>query len=316
MRFAFSIVLILGLFSTDYAQTCCSGGVPMSNNIGLPVAAKGTWQFALNYDWNVLKTLRTEQKLLNDNRSERITKSILFELGYVIGNRLSTDVFFSYVKQERNINSSFGINSSITEGLGDAVILLKYKIFDRSGYNWVVGIGPKFPLGKSNLKDELGLRHNADMQPGSGAWDAIIWTTSRMQMNFRKSMGTTLNFSFRSTGENKDYLGSIAYEFGDEYQFVLGLSDRFALGSFLLDPSISIRYRKAFRDVNNRQKIEPTGGKWMFINPGISFTVLPNLAVNGSLEMPIYSFVNGTQLTPTYRFNVGAFYKLSKKEKL
>jgi len=39
-----------------YAQTCCSGGIPLSNNIGLTSLGKGTLQIGINYDYNNLNT--------------------------------------------------------------------------------------------------------------------------------------------------------------------------------------------------------------------------------------------------------------------
>ncbi|MBL4939411.1 MAG: hypothetical protein JKY16_03905, partial [Lutibacter sp.] len=50
---AFSLIML----NVVKAQTCCSGGVPLSNNIGLEILAKGTTQFGINYDYNNLNTL-------------------------------------------------------------------------------------------------------------------------------------------------------------------------------------------------------------------------------------------------------------------
>ena len=85
------------------SQTCCSGGVPISGNLGLPPGSGGTWQFSLGNDINVLKTLMDGREVLDDQSRERVTQSILFQSGYSITNRFSADLFFSYVKQERTI---------------------------------------------------------------------------------------------------------------------------------------------------------------------------------------------------------------------
>ncbi len=51
-------ILLLGI-PTSYSQTCCSGGVPLSGNIGFEGAGKGTLQMEVSYDLNYLATLKT-----------------------------------------------------------------------------------------------------------------------------------------------------------------------------------------------------------------------------------------------------------------
>ena len=56
----FNIVIFCSIFSLTQSQTCCSGGIPLSNSIGLETTEKGTLQLALNYDYNNLNTLNFE----------------------------------------------------------------------------------------------------------------------------------------------------------------------------------------------------------------------------------------------------------------
>ena len=46
------------LVSTANSQTCCSGGVPLSGNIGFEGANQGAFQMELSYDLNYLATLK------------------------------------------------------------------------------------------------------------------------------------------------------------------------------------------------------------------------------------------------------------------
>ena len=82
----FSCVMVWGVDG----QTCCSGGVPVSSNLGLPSEGKNTLQFSLNYDLNVLETLKSGTEVLEDDSRSRRTHSILFQAGYSI-----TERFFS-----------------------------------------------------------------------------------------------------------------------------------------------------------------------------------------------------------------------------
>ena len=96
------IFLFLLSFSVG-AQTCCSGGVPISSNLGLPPSEKQTFQVSLTYDLNVLRTLQSGWQVLEQvtQSSERVTHSAMLQLGYNFTERLSADAFFSYVYQER-----------------------------------------------------------------------------------------------------------------------------------------------------------------------------------------------------------------------
>lgn len=307
-------ILLFTLNHFSYSQTCCSGGVPLSANIGLPASEKGSWQFSLSYDYNQLKTLKSGSTELTDMLRERLTQSILFETGYTFSNRFSVDLFLSFVRQERHIFSPRGTNSTITNGIGDGVLLFKYNFLpDNPTTTVLAGIGPKIPFGATDKTNESGIALPADLQPGSGAWDAVFWATFSRSLGFRPSMSISVTSTYRATGVNPDYLGSIEYEFGNDLQIITGIADRFVIGSSIWDPSISFRYRKAQRDINSGVEIDATGGEWVFLIPGLKYSFSPELSINASLEIPLYSFVNNTQLTPTNRFTVGLYFKIYKK---
>ena len=294
------------------AQTCCSGGVPLSGNLGLPIADQNTWQFSLSYDLNVLQTLKTGTEKLDERNRKRITHSILFETGYTFSKRFSADIFLSYVRQERNIrNPGLPSQNVHTNGIGDAVLLLKYNILIEGPVVLTIGIGPKLPTGASDLTKN-GILLGADLQPGSGAWDGIFWSYLVHQLSSRKSTNLSLVSSLRITGTNQDFRQSQSYRFGNEFQLIAGISDRILLGKILVDPSLSIRYRKALQDETDRIEIPNTGGDWIFINPAIGISISKQLAFNFGFELPLYANITGTQLTPSYRINTGFFYIINR----
>ena len=53
----------------------------------------------------------------------------------------------------------------------------------------------------------------------------------------------------------------------------------------------------------------------IFINPGISYQITPDLSFQANAAIPVYRNVGGTQVAPTYRFNTGVFYRFSTKKK-
>ena len=317
MRFPFFAILFTLVSSIpSTAQTCCSGGVPVASNLGLPPAQAGAIQLSLSYDLNVLETLKTGTETLEDDSRSRKTHSGLLEVGYALSDRFSVDGLFSFVRQERVISQFNSRNVSTTNGIGDAVFLFKYKVFSSdNGYtNVQVGVGPKIPLGASDLVNEQGLTLNADLQPGSGAWDVISWAQVAHVLDSRPSSSIHLTAIHSFKGTNDDYLGSQAYQFGQEFQVAVGISDRLSLGNLIIDPSLNLRYRFQFADVIDGFDLPSTGGQWIFLNPSISYWFNQDLSFEIAATLPLLADIEGTQVTPTYRLRTGVFYRLFTKK--
>jgi len=313
-RFYCSLLILWLLSTPSWGQTCCSGGVPLSGNLGLPSSSTNTWQFAINYDLNVLRTLKFGTEKLDERNRQRITQAALIELGYTVSPKWSFDLFLSYVRQQRKIqNPGLPDQVQTTNGIGDAVVLIKYNLINKNGNVLTIGAGPKVPLGTSDRTNQ-GILLGADLQPGSGAWDGVVWTYFTHQLRSRKSMSYTLTATYRYTGTNEDFRAGQSYRFGSEFQGILGIGDRVTVGGLIVDPSLSFRYRRAFEDEVGGTELPNTGGEWVFINPVLGFSITQNLAFNIGLELPLFADITGTQLTPTYRFNTGLYFILNGKK--
>ena len=305
-RLAFAFLFLTPVF---IVAQCCSGGVPMSNNIGLPSASVGTFQLNVNYDWNNLETLKSGDQDLNDNTRQRETHALLLEFGYSFTNALSLDIFIPFIRQERTINTFGTENFQRTNGLGDVVLLPKYTFNEQ----WTVGIGVKLPTGKADSFNNQGIALPADLQAGSGALDGILFLAFQQYSAKRPSLGYFGNLIFRSTGENDQYFAGNTYEFGNELQVAAGVSDRFLIGKVLLDPSFRAFYRKRGRDFFENGEFPGSGGDFVFLNPGISIPVGSNFSWQANVTLPIYSFVVDTQLAPTVQVNAGISFKKNLK---
>ena len=300
-----------------FAQTCCSGGVPVSGNLGLPTSSARTLQFSLSYDFNNLNTLKTEREVIDDKSRKRTTHSLLFETGYSFSNRFSIDAFFSYVRQERLINNQTE-DFTYTQGIGDMVVLLKY-VLKEGGTDrptFAIGGGTKIPIGDSDKNHPSnGLPLNADLQPGSGAFDLIGWTQWSKPLSFRPSMSISSTAIYSYKGVNDSYLGENDYQFGQELSWAFGVSEQIFFANQIVNPSLQLRYRNAQADLFNNDKLPSTGGDWLFVIPGVSWWLSKDFSLETNVELPLLARVEGTQVTPTYRWNVGLFYRIPFKDK-
>lgn len=302
---------------SSFSQTCCSGGVPLSNNLGVPNYGQGSAYIALNYDHNNLNTLNAGSEVLNDDSRLRITNAVLLNLGYAISDQFSLESLFTWVRQTRTIRQFGNENLTETQGVGDAVFLTKYSIPDILGRLTVLnlGLGVKAPLGKSDLTSEEGFQLTPDLQPGSGAWDGIGWLSISKGLSFRPSATLSGSLTYRLTGENKDYLNNTAiYEFGNELQLNVGYTDQFLLFNTIFNIGLIVKYRRASEDKIDHSGIPNTGGEWIFVRPELGIRLTPDISFSARLELPVYSYVEGTQLTPTLRFTGGVSFILKKKE--
>ena len=305
---AFSFILILLLFSQlrVSSQTCCSGGVPVSGSVGLyPLNTKG-FQINLSYDLNSLNTLKNYSKTLPGNERERTTRSILMEASYSLTERLSLYGFVSYVSQKREINNIGYNDVALTEGIGDAVLMPGYLLVDRFSFSWYFSAGIKFPLGKADIRNDDGILINPDLQPGSGAYDALVFNMFRYEAARGHSFWNS--FALRETGTNSDFRVSDQYSFGNEIVTAFGWSKNILFLNVIIEPSASVSYRYAGNDLINQDEIPNTGGNWLFASSGIAIFIKENLKLFSSFSFPLFSKPAGVQLTTSYRFNAGIYF--------
>jgi hypothetical protein len=298
-------------------QTCCSGGVPVSANLGFASADQGTVIMSANVDFNILKSLYTGSRSLEDNLRKRTTTSYLFRASYSLSNRAAIEGFFSVVRQTREIyTNQSSTDFESTFGLGNPVFLLIYNVI-QDGFTWRIGAGPQIPLGASDRKNDMGLFLVEDLQPGSGSWDIILFSSFEFPLRARPSGLFYLNSLISQNGTNPDSRGgNQSYKFGNDIQVIGGYGDQVLIANQIITPGIGLRYRTAGRDRIDGFPNSGTGGKFIFLRVSNGMALprdMGNFILN--VELPIYIHVNETQLAPTFVFNLGWSHTFSARRK-
>ncbi|MEL6590805.1 MAG: hypothetical protein AAFQ68_12020 [Bacteroidota bacterium] len=316
-QFCFLLGLLILLPHYAWSQACCSGGVPISSNLGLASQEQGTLQLQFTYDWNHLQDLFTGNEQLDDDTRIRNTHSFLLEASYDINKRFSVSTLFSIVRQERIISTFGDPDITINTGLGDAIVLFRYNLIDPEAYTnhqLVVGIGPKIPLGRANHRDSRGIILPADLQPGTGAWDMLAWGFYQYMGILRPSTSFFGLTTYRVSGTNPTYNDVQSYRFGNEYQLQLGISDRFNLGKLMVDPSVMLRYRTVGEDRIDGNLFANTGGHWLDVIPGLQINFGPKAYYRISGNIPVFRALEGTQLTTSYKLTMALYYRFGLKK--
>ncbi|MEM9340244.1 MAG: hypothetical protein AAGA66_16030, partial [Bacteroidota bacterium] len=210
-----------------------------------------------------------------------------------------------FIRQERTISTRATPDRQDTNGIGDVVILPKYSL----SKGWLIGVGVKLSTGKANFLSNRAIALPADLQPGSGATDALFFTSYQRYSEERPSLSYFGNAIFRITGTNTNYFAGSSYRFGSELQMALGIADRFFLFGQLIDPSLGISYRKRGTDFFDSEQFPASGGTFLFINPGVSIPLTTKISWQVNTSIPIYTFVQDTQLAPTIQVNTGISFK-------
>ena len=62
---------------------------------------------------------------------------------------------------------------------------------------------------------------------------------------------------------------------------------------------------KRERDHGEQAEPEDSGGRFLFLSPGASYAMTDTIQIYGFVQLPIYQYVNGVQLTAKRAFAVG-----------
>jgi hypothetical protein len=177
-RLILIIPLLLFASTNLKGQACCSAGSPLLGSLAIASSADGNLQVGIMYEFNSLQDVYSGTERLDDDLRERNVNSFIIEANYGLSQKISLSALFTFINQNRNTSTYGNISSSLnTSGLSDGIILIKYNfipliLVDQIEFS--IGAGLKLPIGNATLRSD-GILIPADMQPGTGSWDGVLW---------------------------------------------------------------------------------------------------------------------------------------------
>ena len=158
-----------------------------------------------------------------------------------------------------------------------------------------LNLGLKLPTGSNDVRNGEGALAERTLQPGSGTTDLLAGGY------FRRMLGSGASWFadalVQAPLNKKD-------EFRPGTRTSLDLGYRHELGDKLgLMLQLNALHRK--RDRGNEAEPDNSGGRFLFLSPGLSYLLLENLQVYGFLQLPLYQYVNGVQLTADWAVVAG-----------
>jgi len=161
--------------------------------------------------------------------------------------------------------------------------------------------GLKLPTGKFNEANELGLRAERSLQPGSGTTDALFGVYSHHRLAGATTTLFVQGLWQQPLNERDDYRP------GQQVTLDVGL--RYAL-TRNLDAQLQLNLLWKDRDRGLNAEPDDSGGHSVFLSPGASYALSDTVQLYGFVQLPLYQYVNGSQLTADWLAVAGIRWRL------
>lgn len=186
--------------------------------------------------------------------------------------------------------------------LGDVRAVARYRLASHEsrehGETGASGLlfGVKLPTGRINLRNAAGDLAERTLQPGTGTTDAIVGAYTARALPMR-DLSWFAQAQFQAAVNARDQYrpgrrlsvdGGLRYDLGDAW-------------SLLLQANLLVRGRDAGRNAEP----DDSGGTALFLSPGVAWSATRDLRVYAHLQLPLYQYVNGVQLTAARAAVVG-----------
>lgn len=180
-------------------------------------------------------------------------------------------------------------------GVGDARVLGRYHLGESGKAGIGLLFGVKLPTGDFKVENDDGDLAERSLQPGTGTTDALLGAYYRGAGSGHGTWFVHMLWQ-AALAERQDYRP------GDRASVDLGyrhsLNERFAA---LLQ--LNLLYRD--RDSGAQAEPEDSGGRFAFIGPGLSYNLGSDTQLYGFVQVPLYQYVNGVQLTADWSLLAG-----------
>ena len=328
MRILF-VVFFSSLSYFIYAQGCCSGGAgsPIAGGAATGVLQENQMEISVNFQSNQSNTFYSESNITDPLFNNLTSDYLFFRSDYGISKKLTLSVATGYYLNKSLIETDNSDTIS-SKGLGDLIIFPRYSVYNKiSNFKRTeiaLGLGLKMPLGTHKdstlvYSDEwIGDIYSLNpptVQTTNGSNDFMFYSFFFQEYQKRK-----LRLFMTTLYVDKGF-NSLGIKYGDYAS--LGLfASKTILRNWGLTTQIKLERIGMIQSAKNVDlivyNIDPnsTGSKKVFFTPQLSYSQ-NGITVFATSEIPLYQYLNGTQVGSQNQFTVGMNYRfLIKKDKI
>ncbi len=185
--------------------------------------------------------------------------------------------------------------------LGDLRVTGRYQTAVGNDTTAGMRFGLKLPTGKFNETNDFGVLAERSLQPGSGTTDLLLGAYSYQRLEDNTTTLFVQGLWQRPFAERDDYQAG--------QQLTLDVGVRYALTHKL---STQLQLNLLWKDRDQGLNAEPddSGGRYVFLSPGASYVLTTQLQLYGFVQLPLYQYVNGTQLSADWSAVAGLSWRL------
>lgn len=184
---------------------------------------------------------------------------------------------------------------------GDVRVLGRYqKTFEnvdamRLGFGGLIA-GIKLPTGKTNVSNSEGEVAERSLQPGTGTTNLLLGAY------FRQALAEFNASWFAQGGASLPLNSHDNYKPGQ--QWTLDFGGRWEATS-KLGLLLQLNMLWKGRDSGSEAEPDDSGGRYIFISPGLAFAITEKTSLCGFIQLPVYQYVNGVQLVAKSAYSIG-----------
>jgi len=317
----FTILCSTALYADHPSAGFTSGSGGAINTTGGNTLNANQWHFSVRTQW--IKNDRFSDAELEHFARQGIEEvhsvdqlqQTALGISYGLTPKLTLSAHVPYISRKRiregeleDDGEAEVDNLGDAKGLGDILLNAQYKFFDHPKTQASVLFGLKTPSGNTHEKIRGGARrHEAEFQPGSGAWDPTLgFAISHQRGAF--SLHGSIDYHFVNDGSQNTNLGDlIDYDLAVVYRFTPsheheGRKHTDWYWDGMLEMNGESRDKTTVKGENNNNE----GGDLIYLSPGIRLSSNQGFSAYLSLGLPVYEDLNGQQSKPDYRI-IGGF---------
>ncbi len=300
----FSILPLLFFAQLTVRGQCCSAGNPVGGDGSQDGLKKSelriftAYRSSYSHDYYHLNKKEDIQHI-DKSYYNYGNLSLTYGLNWRFTIHSEMGYFFNKIQA---IKLSSGNETIKASGVGDLSLSLRYSLLPAKimkENQLIYSFGGRLPIGAFNEEMD-GVIIPLSLQPSSGAFkinSGLFYSHKKNDAHFGWS-----SFAFIEWSNNIDK-NFLIYKYGNFY--MLEVSGFYSKRSNFV-ASLATRVEARQRDQReNNLKIESTGGSVIYLKPQVQVSIHNTWNLLGFIDVPVYKYVNGYQLTNSFAFQIG-----------
>jgi len=156
--------------------------------------------------------------------------------------------------------------------------------------------GLKLPTGKFAVRNAEGAPAERTLQPGSGTTDLVFGVYFQGSLPVKDTSWFAQALVQQALNMRDEFIP------GDRVSVDLGVRYELAQSLALM---LQLNTLVKTKDAGNEAEPDDSGGKFVFVSPGVSYSLTRDVQLYGFVQLPVYQYVNGVQLVANRAFAVG-----------